>query len=244
MEPFGVPIVIYLFLAGVAAGAGFIGSFALASAEGRRTVGSAVLLAMVGAVFLISDLTKPTDFFLILTKANNASAISWGARILTFFILSGSFLWIATRGTGRPSSVDLLVAWLFRVASLGLAVYPAFVLRQGEAVTLWQHDLLGPLIAVSALHAGIAVARIARIDADKNRRSPEVALGALQFGLLATVLVTAGGSVLAWGVAFGVGTLLPLAFVLIRPAQTCMLRPILILAGMLAMRYWILSPDA
>ncbi|MGB0583281.1 MAG: hypothetical protein ACPGVU_26660, partial [Limisphaerales bacterium] len=129
-----------------------------------------------------------------------------------------------------------------RAAAIGLAVYPAFVLRQGEAIQLWQHYLLIPLIPVSAFHAGMALTRLR--DRNQEYRSRELALGVVQCGLLAIILFTAGGSLLAWVVALGVGTLLPLACALVGPAQTFMLRPILILTGMLAMRYWIISPHA
>ena len=99
MAPFGIQVVIYLFLAGVAAGAGFLASFSLGSGKrasfegGRRALVLSLLCALVGAVFLILDLTRPGDFLVILTEANAASAISWGARILGVFLLSGFFVW-------------------------------------------------------------------------------------------------------------------------------------------------------
>lgn len=255
MEPFGIQIVFYLFLAGIAAGAGFMGSLALKSrktvafADGKRAIVLAIICALAGAAFLIFDLTRPSDFWLILASANASSAISWGARILVVFSLSAIFVWATVRRWGEPEiaggfrGVDAIGLWLLRLASLGLAVYPAFVLRQGAAFPLWQNSLLLPLIAVSAFHSGVAAMLLLSkwVDCKRKARGLEIVLGAAQLLLLTGVLVVEGARPLTWGCVFAVGTLLPLLIVLIRPNSTLGMRVTLVLLGAFAFRYWLIA---
>jgi len=255
MAPFGIQIVIYLFLAGIAAGAGLFGSFALASGKvapfqgGRRSLLLAVFCALVGSVFLILDLTRPTDFFLILTSANTGSAISWGARILVLFIFSAIFVWVTIRNWGESEiegglkGADTLGLGLLRLSALGLAIYPAFVLRQGEAFPLWQNSLLIPLIAVSAFHAGVAamLAITPCADCKRKARAVEIGLGAVQLLLIIALLIVEGGPAFAWGAILVIGTLVPLVLVVVRSETTLPLRAALILLGAFAFRYWLIA---
>ena len=211
MVPFGIQVVIYLFLAGIAAGAGFMGSVALASGQrapfegGRLALTVAIVCALVGSVFLILDLTQPGDFLLILTSANPSSAISWGARILVLFIFSAIFVRVTVRNWDEADvqrgfkGGEVVGVWLLRLSALGLAFYPAFVLRQGEAYALWQNALLIPLIAVSAFHAGLAAMLfVTKCEECKRKaRTFEIILGMLQLIFLGAMLVSAGGTAFA-----------------------------------------------
>jgi len=255
MTPFGIQIVLYLFLAGIAAGSGLLGSLAMATgkaapfAGGKRALSIAIACALIGAVFLILDLTRPGDFLLILTTANSRSSISWGARILVVFILAAIFVRISIRNWGQAEiengfkGNDFAGVWVLRLAALGLAIYPAFVLRQGEAFSLWQNPLLIPLIAVSAFHAGTAVMLVANNFSDDERkaRPTEVILGTLQLLLLVVVLVQEGGSLLAWSTAMLLGTFVPLTLVILKPKSSLALRSLLILVGTFAIRYWLIA---
>lgn len=232
-----------------------MGSLALASGQrvpfegGRRALMLSIVCALAGSVFLILDLTRPADFLLILTSANPSSAISWGARILVLFIFSAIFLWVTVRNwsdaevTSGFKGGEVVGVWAVRLSALGLAIYPAFVLRQGEAFPLWQHSLLIPLIAVSAFHAGMAATLlVSKCDACKLRaRTFEIVLGVVQLILLAAILVSASGSVFAWSVALMIGTLIPLILVFVKPASTLVPRLALVLIGMFAVRYWIIT---
>lgn len=258
MLPFGIQVVLYLFLAGVAAGAGLWGSYRLAgggsSQGGRRAIEIALACALLGSLFLALDLTRPQDFFLVLTEANSSSAISWGARILVSFILAGFFVRVAAGGSGEDSSSssesglsgwDLVGLWFFRITALGLAIYPGFVLQQGDAFPLWQHPLLIPLIAVSALHAGILIPAVFAKSRNEKpaQRNPErkweIVFGCLQFVILGALLFQTSDSLLLWIVALTLGTLLPLVMVIRRPCCHLRVRLFFILLGLFAMRYWV-----
>ena len=255
MTPFGFQIVIYLFLAGISAGAASFSSFALAARKvaafhgGKRSLVVAILCALTGSVFLILDLTRPADFVLILTSANSESAISWGARILVLFILSAIFVRVTVRNWGEREvetgfkGTDLIGLCLLRLAALGLAIYPAFVLRQGEAFPLWQNSLLIPLLAVSAFHAGVAAAVWITpcVECKRKARSGEIVLGAIQLLLLVALLIGEGGSAFAWGVILVIGTLIPLLLVVLKSESTLPVRVFLILLGAFAFRYWLIT---
>lgn len=198
MQPFGIQIIFYLFLAGIAAGAAFFASLSLTSRKevpfrgARHSLVLAIACALTGSVFLILDLTRPADFFLILTSANAGSAISWGARILVLFTLSAIFVWTIVRSWNQSEiergfvGTDLIGLWLLRIAALGLAIYPAFVLLQGDAFSLWQNPFLVPLLATSALHSGLSAhLLISRSsDCESRFRTVEFVLGIAQIALL------------------------------------------------------------
>lgn len=241
MEPFGIQVVIYLFLAGLAAGSGFWGSLNAASVGGRRAITLSLLCAMLGSIFLVFDLTLPQDFLLVVTQGNPGSAISWGARILTIFILAGIFVRVASRQGEALKGLDKVGLWIFRSMAIGLAIYPAFVLRQGEAFALWQQELILPLVVVSSFHAGLLLP----VFLDQQRKlapweiKAEIALGGLQLLLLAILLLKTSGSIGAWIWALVVGTLVPLVFVFLKSERTLIPRVFLVLVGTFAMRHWL-----
>ena len=204
MFPFGVQIVAYLFLAGLAAGMALFGSFAPDDAAdgtavgtsvngggngyeretpgGRQAIGWAAAFSLAGAAFLVGDLERPATFSLILFEANPTSAIAWGARILVVFCLAAV---AASLPRGRWSGLDLATLWILRLSAVGLCVYPAFVLRQAHAYPLWQSPVLVPLITVSSLHAGAcAVAMLGPSPTlFAHTQTAERVLGALQLVL-------------------------------------------------------------
>jgi formate-dependent nitrite reductase membrane component NrfD len=261
MHPFGIQVVLYLFLSGVAAGSAFAGSLSLtggradAARDARRGLWIAFAAASLGALCLILDLARPKDFLLILTQANTASAISWGARILLIFALIALYIAIAIRGWAEVEArrglggIDLACLWLLRVAAIALSIYPAFVLRQGDAFPLWQGTLLIPLLAVSAFHAGTAAFRLASTaeDVPLGTRGVEIGLGLSQI-LLALGLIAASGRleevgepITFWLLTIAVGSALPLLLVLVRPRSEVALRLGLVLLGTFTLRYWLVS---
>ena len=132
---------------------------------------------------------------------------------------------------------------MLRIAALGLAIYPAFVLRQGVAFPLWQNSLLIPLIAVSAFHAGAAAATaITRcVDFRRRTRTTEIVLGTIQVLLIVALLIGEGGSALSWAVILVIGTLVPLFLVVLNSESTLPVRAGLILLGAFAFRYWLIT---
>ena len=252
MQPFGIQIVIYLFLAGVAAGAALFGSSALASKAshgfrtGRRGVLLAIACALIGSIFLIFDLTRPSEFLLILSAANAGSAISWGARILTIFILSATFVWATVRTWGEEEiqagfrGIDMIGLCLLRLAALGLAIYPGFVLLQGETSQLWQNPWIIPLVATSALHSGLAaLLLIGRCnDCETKSARTELVLGIAQLVLLLAVFSGAVAST-AYVVAV-ICSLLSIRY-LSEKINLSSYRHLLVLVSAFALRYWLIS---
>ena len=255
MAPFGIQVVIYLFLAGLAGGIAYFAALALTAGRpdsfsgGRRAVVLALLCAVLGAVFLVFDLTRPGEFLLILTQANAGSAISWGARILVVFILSTLFVCVAVRRWDETEikqgfqGGDRVALYVMVLSALGLAIYPFFVLRQGEAYPLWQNWFLLPLITFSAFHAGVAGMLLVTRGAEARRRARplEIGLGSVQIALLVLVFSLEGASAVIWVVALAVGTLVPLLLALSKPKVAVYARVALVLLGTFTIRYWMIT---
>ncbi len=255
MNPFGFPVVLYLFLASLAAGAALFGSMALDSRSatrfqgGKRALFLALGCSVVGAVCLVLDLTRPAEFLLILTSANPASVISWGARTLVLFIFSSLYVWTTVSGWNSSTikngfrGTDLAGLWIMRIAALGLAIYPAFVLRQGGAFPLWQNWAVIPLITVSAFHVGVTATAWMTPPAptDQGIRKVEIGLAATQTLLVAALLTGGSSSPLAWVLILIVGSFLPLALAALRFQSTLPLRVGLVLSGTFALRYWLIA---
>ena len=150
LTPFAWPVVIYLTLAGAAAGtalAAAVARFGGQEAFARRGFLVATAALALGAVFLIFDLESPASFGLILTSFNPASAIAWGARALVLF---GAACLVA--GLTRSRVAAGVAAGL----AVAVAAYPAWVLHQAEARPLWQSLWIAPLLLASVLHMGLA----------------------------------------------------------------------------------------
>ncbi len=179
LTPFGWPVVIYLTLAGVAAGSGLVSAWRLwrdAEANRRpavRGLGLAALTIAAGSAALIADLEAPGRFGLILTHFNPASMIAWGARIITFFGILCVVVWAILRREpeaggavtpGMKAAVGLLA-----LLALAVGLYPGWVLLQAAARPLWDSLWIAPLFLTSALHTGLAAALL--LDLPGNSRS-------------------------------------------------------------------------
>lgn len=164
-------IALYLFLAGVSAGA--FGTATVASFAGpryRSTVRWGALIAplpvIVGLGMLVLDLGAPSRFYMLLYKWNFTSMMSMGAQLVTVFsIFTVLFAWYMLdqdRATGLRALPGR--TW-FRVTglalSLGVAGYTGFLLSASNGVALWNNGLIPVLFLVSALSTGIAAVMIA-----------------------------------------------------------------------------------
>lgn len=211
LVPFGWPVVFYLTLAGIAAGASLTGAAVLLRGAaswrplGRRGLLVAAVTIVAGSLFLIADLEAPSQFLLILAHFNPASIMSWAARLITLFGLLALYCWWAI---GRTSGAALTPGLRFSVALTGLlgllvGLYPAFVLGQAVARPLWGSPLLVPLFLISAVHTGLAALLLWRVlsgpaasEAGEERLPPvrlEVALIATQAFALAFYLSSQAG---------------------------------------------------
>lgn len=162
---FGWPIVIYLLLAGIACGSCLSGLFLSSSPNGnsRKLVKPSLWLAAlsigVGSFFLIADLESPKQFYLILTEFNTSSVISWGARLITLFSMICVYAAILYE-KGNKKSLGLFLKTLLTILAVGIGIYPALVLNQGIAHTLWDSSWLIPLFLLVGTHSGFSCTQL------------------------------------------------------------------------------------
>ncbi|MBE6472208.1 MAG: hypothetical protein E7Z99_01310 [Coriobacteriaceae bacterium] len=176
----GIPIALYLFLAGVSAGAFAVASLVELRAAGDdgagvgeaagllvRRIGAvvAVVALVVGTLFLVADarggLSNPVAFFGLLT--NWTSPMTWGVAIivltLVFEALATVRAFAGKRGHGALVAVGLVFAAL-------LAVYTGVLLSASQPVPLWNSGALVVLFVASAFLSGSAlVLLVARLAA-------------------------------------------------------------------------------
>lgn len=176
----GIPISLYLFLAGVSAGAFAAASLAELRADAEneglaaagllvRRIGSvaAVVALVAGTLFLVADarggLSNPVAFFGLLT--NWASPMTWGVAIIAFALVLEALA--AVRAfVGKRGASALVIGGLVFAALL--AVYTGVLLSASQPVPLWNSGALVVLFVASAFLSGSAlvllVARLAAKD--------------------------------------------------------------------------------
>jgi len=159
--PWGWRVSLYTFTKGIACGAYLVPlllvlSGALSSTSVLWRFAAPVLggafMALTG-LLLVSDLKRPSKFYLIFTRPRWQSWLVRGAFILLGYglVLAAHFA-LALAGQGGLEA--LAVAGLpFGILS---AVYTAFLFAQAKARDLWQSPLLPPHFFVQALLVGSA----------------------------------------------------------------------------------------
>lgn len=164
-EPFGWPIIIYLTLAGISCGAALSALWfsRSESMDVRAVVSPALWLAAaavgLGSILLIGHLGVPADTYLLFTKFNPASAVAWGVRIITIFVLICVFAAFFYRKED-PGSLGIITKVLLLILALAVGIYPAFVLSQGTAHPFWSSPLLVPLFLLAGCHSGFAIVQL------------------------------------------------------------------------------------
>lgn len=164
--PFGWPMVFYLTLAGLACGATLCAVAFLRSQERARPGQSSVIVKtsltlaivsiLLGTVFLVYDLGSSSRFLLNFLEFNPSSAIAWGTRIITIFIMLCIFSLILLNSQYRVRPVGPLLTGLLVIFALAIGIYPALVLGQAIARPLWEPLLLMPLFLLLGIHTGFA----------------------------------------------------------------------------------------
>ncbi len=172
--PFGWPIVIYLTLAGLACGATLCGVFFLHS-KGRALQGQsysivktslylAVITILVGILLLVFDLKSSERFYLNFIEFNPTSAIAWGTRIITLFIMLcvlSLVLLNTVTDKDKSNPIGPILTSLLIFFALAVGIYPALVLGQAMiARPLWEPFLLMPLFLLLGLHSGFALVQL------------------------------------------------------------------------------------
>ena len=249
----GVPVILYFFLAGLAAGASLHGvTRALSEDAASRKAGLgslslAVGLIAVGAGLLTLELERPSDVWMLIFHANPHSAISWGVRIIVAFVLCCFYCWSVVRGGVQPNRRERVALRAAQVLAVLLASYPGIVLIQAEAIPMWSSWLLVPLLAVSGVHAGLVLSKWLAGEEPLERRWEIgfIAVTLLMFVLLVLdradsadlVRLDGIGLIAVIGVV-GIGMLAPVILILMNGSRT--LRAICVVAGCLALRAWLI----
>lgn len=169
------PIAVYLFLAGLSAGALIISVLlrrrSLSHDEGcscfvRAGAFLAPVTIVLGLVLLVVDLTKPLNFYQLLFNWNLSSVMSLGTGLLVVYT-PVSLLYALTvfkdrfaPGTTVRRVADAVDTTWLHVVSVTLAaavgIYTGFLLSAMVAVPLYNVAVLPLLFLVSGISAGIA----------------------------------------------------------------------------------------
>lgn len=177
----GLPVVLYLFLAGVGAGAATVSSSVLLRGGGgesgvhgdiaRYGAFLAPVPVMIGCGMLVFELGSfdAGDWFkwLNLYKTINLSPMSIGTWLLTLFILTS----LAYAYTFLPKPPVLgeearrwrrPLAWVNVPLGIGVAVYTGVLLGAMPSRPFWNSPILALLFLVSSLSTGVAFILLAR----------------------------------------------------------------------------------
>lgn len=207
--PFGWPIVIYLTLAGLACGATLCAVFFLRS-KGRAREGQsyaivktslylAITAILIGILLLVFDLKSSDRFYLNFLEFNPKSAIAWGTRIITLFVMLCVFslvLLSRVNDSDKRNPIGPVLTSFLVLFALAVGIYPALVLGQATiARPLWEPFLLMPLFLLLGLHSGFALVQLFTLNkwTDKSieqiRKLDLTAVG-IQVVLFALLVVT------------------------------------------------------
>ncbi len=178
----GLPVILYLFLAGVGAGALTVSSSVLLRGGGgpsgahvdvaRYGAFVAPLPIIIGCGLLVFELGSFQAGnwlkWLNLYKVINLSPMSIGTWLLTFFIfisLVYAYTFLSNPPVlGKDNALRLRrpLAWLNVPLGAGVAVYTGVLLGAMPARPFWNSPILALLFLLSALSTGVAVILLAR----------------------------------------------------------------------------------
>jgi formate-dependent nitrite reductase membrane component NrfD len=167
----GMPVILYLFLAGVGAGA--------------VTVSSSVLLRGGGGGFgggHVLELGRPFRA-LNLFKVINLSPMSVGSWLVLLFIWTSLFYALAflpsflpqlKRFSDRLAPLRGALAWINVPLGIGVAVYTGILLGAMPSRPLWNSPILALLFMISALSTGVATIILARTIFHRKSSEPAI----------------------------------------------------------------------
>lgn len=163
----GLPVILYLFLAGTGAGAVTVSASVLLRGGGfgpsRHDVarhGALIgpLPVIIGTALIIFELGAPLRV-LNLFKLVNLSPMSIGSWFLAVFIVV-SLVYAATFLTpqrfGWARALQLGLAWICVPLGIGVAIYTGVLLGAMPARPFWNSPIIAFLFLLSALSAGTA----------------------------------------------------------------------------------------
>lgn len=185
MITWSAPIYLYLWMAGMAAGAFFAAFLAerFSAEADRRLLQLAtyvgIPLAVIGVILLVVDLGSPLRFWHLFTQFKVISPMSIGtwillvwvgiAVIMAIFWWAESYLTEATARSLRQTTETM--AWVNVVMSVLLMAYTG-VLLANSTQPLWAGTLLLPsLFVASAVSTGVAILILTAITATAITKS-------------------------------------------------------------------------
>ena len=178
----GLPVIAYLFLAGVGAGALTVSASIFLRSGGGSSIGAghftlarygaliAPLPVMVGCGLLIFELGsfEVGHWFkwINLYKTITLSPMSIGTWLLTVFIIISliyayTFLRTVVSPNDRLEPLRKAMAWVGVPLGLGVAVYTGILLGAMPSRPFWNSPILALLFLVSSLSTGVAVLLLA-----------------------------------------------------------------------------------
>jgi len=200
-KPWGVDMVLYLFMKAVSTGAMLLG--AILWLLGDRGSLTSIMAPAISTVFialttivLIADLERPERFYYILTRSNWRSWLVWGSYFLAGHGTIGG-IWLLAGWFGYHGVLTALAVPAIVFAGLATA-YTGFLFAQGLGRDLWQ----GPHAAVDLIAqsgaAGAASLLLASLFLGEGAAASRPFLGWVLAGsLLAHVLILIFENVLA-----------------------------------------------
>ena len=163
-KPWGVDMVLYLFMKAVSTGAMLIGAILWligyrASLTTMVAPAISILFITLTTIVLVADLKRPERFYYILTRPNWRSWLVWGTWFLVAHgTISGA--WLAAAWLGWTGVLDVL-AWPALVAAILATSYTGFLFAQGLGRDLWQ----GPHAAIDLIAQSGAAGSVALLCA-------------------------------------------------------------------------------
>ena len=240
-KPWGVDMVLYLFMKAVSTGAMLLGALLwLLGHDGPLVTIAApaisvVFIALTSAV-LVLDLERPERFYYILTRSNWRSWMVWGAWFLAGHgTISG--VWLLAGWFGSTGALTLL-AWPAIVFAILATAYTGFLFAQGLGRDLWQGPHAAIHLVAQSGAAGAAALLLAALVLDSPTAARMWLGWILAASLLAHVLILIFENVLSpsptrhhelavhtirrghfaslfWGLAIAGGGVLPLAAIVL-----------------------------
>jgi len=200
----GMPVVAYLFLAGVGAGALTVSASVLLRGGGGGFGGAHMTVARYGAflapipvivgtwllIFELGSFEAGHWFkWLNLYKVINLSPMSIGTWLLTLFIgvsivYAYTFVPNAPGLSGVQDGLRRALAWIAVPLGIAVAVYTGVLLGAMPARPFWNSPILALLFLISSLSTGVAVIMLAR--AAFHKRAAEGEVGYHESGYLLT----------------------------------------------------------
>ena len=202
----GWPIAVYLFLAGLSAGASIVAVLISKKYDKENYYFKAAALIaplaiILGLALLVLDLGKPLSFYWILLLYNFDSVMSIGvALLLVYTPLSviyaiGAFkneiamlkISLFDALANLASKLSGLLGVLLFILGIGVGAYTGFLLSAAHKIALWNTPVLPLLFLVSGLSCAGAFTLLIGVLKDKEKKYNDIAHYLLKFDFFAII---------------------------------------------------------